>query len=138
MSTDYLDAHERHWLDAELLYSYDRLANADHLYGLASECGLKRLMLVFGMRFDSRHDIPLTRDDRQHIDAIWDRYEAYRSGHHHGVSYILSPDNPFDDWHISQRYAHRSDLTKADVNRHRDGAGHVHRLIQKAQMEGLM
>jgi len=40
---DFLDAHERHWEDAELLFGNRRWANADHLYGLAAECGLKAL-----------------------------------------------------------------------------------------------
>jgi hypothetical protein len=40
MNADFLDAHYRHWQDAELLFGRGRLANADHLYGLAAECGL--------------------------------------------------------------------------------------------------
>ncbi len=43
MQADFLDAHERHWQDAELLLTNQRLANADHLYGMSAECGLKRL-----------------------------------------------------------------------------------------------
>ncbi len=42
MSVDFGDAHIRHWKDAELLYCVQHLANADHLYGMAAECGLKR------------------------------------------------------------------------------------------------
>ena len=49
MNTDFLDAHKRHWADAELLYNEDRWANADHLYGMAAECGLKRLILLFAL-----------------------------------------------------------------------------------------
>lgn len=47
MNTDYLDAHERHWDDAELLKATARHANADHLYGMSAECGLKCLMIKF-------------------------------------------------------------------------------------------
>lgn len=39
--SDFLNAHHRHWTDAELLYSQDRRANADHLYGLSAECGVR-------------------------------------------------------------------------------------------------
>ncbi|MGI6300526.1 MAG: hypothetical protein ACOX52_05630 [Verrucomicrobiota bacterium] len=52
MKTDFLDAHHRHWEDAELLKKRGRWANADHLYGLSAECGLKRLMQAFGMEID--------------------------------------------------------------------------------------
>jgi len=44
MTADFLDAHERHWTDAEILFAQGRFANADHLYGLSAECGLKWLM----------------------------------------------------------------------------------------------
>ena len=35
----FLDAHNRHWKDAELLFCRARLANADQLYGFSAECG---------------------------------------------------------------------------------------------------
>lgn len=44
LGTDFVDAHERHWRDAELLWQHQRWANADQLYGLSAECGLKALM----------------------------------------------------------------------------------------------
>jgi hypothetical protein len=42
MNTDFLDAHERHHDDADHLHANARHANADHLYGVSAECGLKR------------------------------------------------------------------------------------------------
>ncbi len=35
MNADFLDAHERHWDDAEILLAQNSLPNADHLYGLS-------------------------------------------------------------------------------------------------------
>ncbi len=69
MQTDFLDAHERHWEDAELLFAQSRWANADHLYGLAAECGLKRLMIVFRMPVaaDGGPQLP---HDRVHADRV--------------------------------------------------------------------
>jgi len=78
--TDFRDSFERHSKDAKTLFSLSRWANADHLFGLATECGLKQLMLIFGMLWDSSHDKPKERDDRVHVDKAWDRYEHYRSG----------------------------------------------------------
>ena len=135
MPTDFFDAHERHWLDAELLYKNTRLANADQLYGLSAECGLKRLMLIFGMPMNG--DIPHKKKDKKHIDVIWSRYESYRSGHHRSV-YALPSENPFDDWDISQRYLHRADFDDARVSPHREGAKSVHRMIHQAKLEGLI
>ena len=81
MQADFLDAHERHWYDAELLFTEQRWANADHLYGIAAECGLKRLMVAFGMPFDTVKNRPAELSDRSHADSVWARYESYRSGH---------------------------------------------------------
>ncbi len=58
LRADFLDAHQRHLDDAESLFQAGRLANADHLYGMASECGLKRLMAAFGMTIDSTTGSP--------------------------------------------------------------------------------
>ena len=44
MKADFLDAHQRHWDDAEHLLQAQRWANADHLYGFAAECGLKAVV----------------------------------------------------------------------------------------------
>ena len=66
MQADFLDAHDRHWDDAGRLFAAQRWANADHLYGMAAECGLKRLMLAFGMPFDSVGDRPANQPDRVH------------------------------------------------------------------------
>lgn len=44
--SDFFNAHQRHWKDAELLYKEKRWANADHLYGLSAECGLKAVMVM--------------------------------------------------------------------------------------------
>jgi len=138
MQSDFLDAHERHWQDAEQLFKAERWANADQLFGLSAECGLKKLMLAFGMPFDTNKDMPQERQDRQHADGIWVRYETYLSGHHQGTSYGLAANNPFQDWHISQRYANQANFTKSRVEPHRTSANEVKKLIRKAQLEGLI
>ena len=138
MQADFLDAHERHWVDAESLFQAQRWANADHLYGMAAECGLKRLMLAFGMPFDTVKDRPVNQTDRQHADGIWARFESYRCGHHHGTGYVLPGANPFNNWHVSQRYAHQSHFDQAYAEAHQAGAIRVRSLVKKAQREGLI
>jgi hypothetical protein len=138
MKADFLDAHQRHCQDAELLFGLQRLANADHLYGIAAECGLKRLMLAFGMPFNPDKDWPEKREDRAHADGIWDRFEAYRSGHTRGPVYVLSPDNPFSDWTAGQRYAAQHCFDATRVSEHRAGTEQVSRLIRKAERAGLL
>ncbi len=136
MQTDFLDAHERHWDDAERLFQAQRWANADHLYGMAAECGLKRLMRAFDMPLEQER--PKEGSDRRHADEIWVRYESYQSGHRQGAGYALPRSNPFANWKISQRYAHQSDFDQPRVQAHQLGASVVRELIQKAESDGLI
>lgn len=137
MNADYLDSHERHLTDADLLHASSLWANADHLYGMAAECGLKRIMQAFGMPLKSTTGSPQQRADWVHADGIWARFESYRSGHHQGAAYVLPTTSPFSDWDVSQRYAHRSNFDQTRADSHRTGANVVRTLIQKAKLEGL-
>jgi hypothetical protein len=134
---DYLDAMERHWLDAEQLFHppLSRLANADQLYGLSAECGLKALMMKWGMTLNL-HNAPAHRDDRTHADLIWGQYETYRQGRF--TTLALPPTNPFDDWSIHHRYAHRSCFQKAVVEGHRQGAVEVQQIVKEAERIGVL
>ncbi len=138
MNSDFLDAHQRHWQDAERLFLAQRWANADHLYGLAAECGLKRLMLAFGMPFDAGRDRPQKDSDLKHADGVWARYDAYRAACQQGTNYGLPSNNPFQNWNISQRYAHQHEFDQGRVNDHRKGAEQVQKFVARASIEGLL
>ena len=134
MPVDFLDAHTRHKEDAAHLESDQRWANADHLYGMSAECGLKALMAVFGM--PTTGGDPDDWADRKHIDELWDRYEAYRSGHQAGPEYQLTGPNPFATWRAKQRYHARTGFTQATVAPHRMAAITVAALVQQARGDG--
>jgi hypothetical protein len=138
MHADFLDAHRRHLRDADFLLSASRLANADHLYGMAAECGLKRLMLAFDMATRPSDGAPVNIQDRAHVDKLWVRYETYRSGRVDGVQLGLPSSTPFDDWCVSQRYAHEDGFDRARVAPHQTGAHAVHALVKKAERAGLL
>jgi len=137
MITDFLDAHHRHLNDADSLFNASRLANADHLYGMAAECGLKRLMMAFGMQIGSTGD-PKQEKDKQHADKVWVRYETYRSGHVQGLQYGLPSTFPFDDWKASQRYEKEERFYYARVEPHHSAAHAVHALLKSAERAGLV
>jgi hypothetical protein len=138
MTTDFDDAHDRHWRDAERLRGDNRLANADHLYGISAECGLKALMQSFGMSV--RNGEPDNRNDRKHIDQLVGRYDAYRSSsvYPNAVNYTLIDTSAFDDWRASQRYAVESAFTVTRVNAHAIAARDVRTLVSTAKLEGLL
>jgi hypothetical protein len=138
MQTDYLDAHQRHWDDAETLFSSQRWANADHLYGISAECGLKQLMLTFGMQFNHDKQKPEKREDATHIELIWRRYESYRSGHDSPNYAIPQDPNPFQDWDIHQRYAHQQNFDLNKTEPHKNAANLIATLIRQAKTDGLI
>jgi hypothetical protein len=137
MTSDYLDAHNRHMKDANTLFHNSRWANADHLYGLAAECGLKRLMLAMGMDYDSTQDRPTNEKDRKHADKIWERYKRYCKGKL-ATKFPLPKANPFSKWDVEQRYEHQSKFDKALVESHQKAADIVSKLIKTAKKEGLI
>ncbi len=136
MAEDFLDAHDRHWTDAEKLYSDNRWANADHLYGVSAECGLKQLIIALNGS--------LGTGDKKHIMEragsvnAWDRFESYRSGSPIGAKFALPSANPFSAWHVSQRYENQSGFSKTGVDVHKAGAAIVKRLVNTAKMDGLL
>lgn len=140
MNADFFDAHNRHFQDAEFLFLNNRLPNADQLYGVSAECGLKAIMKEMGMQVDPNTNSPSSANDRKHINQLWVRFESYRGGYSNGAIFasILPSTNPFSSWTISGRYANTTDFTQAMVEQHKNAAVMVKNLVKKAQLEGLL
>lgn len=136
MNTDFTNAFTRHFNDAQLLLEKQRFANASQLYGLAAECGLKALMIKFGMPL--RGESPQKQQDRVHADGVWQRYQSYQGGSLLGATYVLTTSNPFSAWSIHQRYWKNSCVTEQDAQSHQQGAKDVETLVKKAQLAGLL
>jgi hypothetical protein len=136
MATDYRDAADRHWEDAEHLRAGSRWANADHLYGLSAECALKAVMVGLGLELDAQDRPP--PDYRVHVDKLWIQFPAFAFGRG-GQTYaapVAGAQNPFGDWSIDQRYSHRSNFGEATVLRHRDGAWIARSMLARAILDG--
>ncbi len=132
---DFYSAHKRHNTDADMLFKEHSLANADQLYGISAECGLKTLMSKWGMPHDENGNP--RKKDRLHIDQIWERYETYRAGKI-SSDYGLSSGNPFSDWDVSQRYEDDAKITINVVQEHKNAAKEVCSLVQKATLDGIL
>ena len=59
-----------------------------------------------------------------------------RSKHPAGSKFILTEENPFSDWRISQRYENQKRFDKAKTEAHRQGASNVRELLNQALREG--
>ena len=126
---DYSDAHRRHWHDAELLFTSGRLANADHLYGLSAECGLKAVLRMEGQ--------PVVPPYREHADKLWDEFRTFADGRK-GAMYLsrLPRGNPFSDWAVADRYAHRNPFDPPRVTPHRNAARQIRVMLQHVMQGG--
>jgi hypothetical protein len=138
LPTDYFDAMKRHWEDAELLWNQvpQRFANADQLYGLVAECGLKALMakLVTGY-FDHNLGRPSKQADLVHADGIWICYMNYSQGGAAARYALPTNNNPFGQWEIGDRYANRIHFVRARVDGHRNAALIVKKLVDQAEKQ---
>ena len=133
---DFTDAQRRHWEDAELLFEHSHWPNADHLYGLSAECGLKAIMLSLGMGVDDS-GTPIEPKHKQHVDGLWPVFEDFAQGSG-GKAYLASlpSGDPFSGWSIHDRYANRSFFQRANVASHRCAARQVGHSVQRAALEG--
>ena len=131
---DFTDAHRRHWEDAELLFDAGRWANADHLYGVSAECGLKAIMRDLGMEMDAKGRPE--KQYREHMPKLWSAFKDFAQNRDGGAYLASLPDDePFDDWSIDDRYANQGHFGSADVAPHRDAACLVRVVVQRAELE---
>ncbi len=123
---DFYDAHLRHWEDAELLFTEGRLANADHLYGLSAECGLKAVWIDAGM----------LRVPREHVNDFWATFSRrFRASlrnvpNQQSLVRAIRRGNPFGNWNVSQRYAPRRCFDQNLVEEHRRAAEEICALVR--------
>ena len=132
---DFADAHGRHWEDAELLFGRKRWANADHLYGLSAECGMKAVMKGLGMRVDAQGR-PKKLQHRKHVDTLWSAFGNFVKNR--GKRNYILTSVPFKNWSINDRYANQRHFANSHVAPHRDATLRVRNLIQRARQDGVL
>ena len=126
---DYLDAADRHFEDAKLLISQapPRLANASHLFGIATECAVKTVLQ--GRRPPQANATTM----KGHIFTVISQKLATNSvlkGNQELLSKMQSALGAFAQWDIAQRYRRQSDtqFSVARVTEEQNGATEMIRL----------
>src|SRR2546428_7127370 len=123
MPEDYAAAATRHFKDAVLLEENRRLANADHLFGFAAECGIKRALVELpgfleqGKLAPAYHKHVNHLCDSVHLQGVQKRYPRL-------VAVLRGLQQPFHDWSADQRYAD-SAITVEAIRRHRKAAARI-------------
>ena len=134
-SADFANAHVRHWRDAELLFQAGRWANADQLYGLSAECGLKAVMVADGLPIDTAS--PKYRKYWKHVDTLWDIFRTFVQGSRTGrLLHHLPQPNPFASWSVEHRYANGVHFDRQSVDPHRTAARRVRSFYLRIRVNG--
>lgn len=139
---NFFHAAKRHYNDAELLLNHKREANAGHLYGFASECGIKQLLVINGLPTDpatgdiERADI--TRQYRVHIDKLVNSMSVFLSGRGAARYTAMVPTiGCFSSWEVAHRYYTDSALPPS-VSDWRKATEEVMRMLFQAELDGVM
>ena len=136
MSTDWRDAAERHFDDGIQLENNARYANADHLFGVSTECALKAVMLGIGHPKATSGDWP--DGHKTHIDVLWTGFQSFASGLFEAkYAAYLSPSNPFATWSVNQRYWARHHFSKTSVAPHMAAATDCNQLLKQLILDGV-
>ena len=122
---DFANAHIRHWQDAEFLFLAGRWANADQLYGLSTECGLKAVMVADGLSVDKTGS-PVGKYKKHVNTSLWDTFRTFVQGRPTGqLLHHLPQSNPFASWSVDNRYANSVHFGQTAVASHRTAARRV-------------
>ena len=129
---NYANAALRHWHDAKLLEEENRMENADHLYGFAAECAIKKILVV--LPAFSTTGI-LERTYNEHVNILWARVNCQSlQKSYPALSALLKSTNPFSDWHVKQRYAADGEISKMAMESHKKAAC---RLLGSVSLNGV-
>lgn len=137
MSTDFRDASERHFEDAELLLAQNRTANADHLFGISAECSVKAVMTALGMAVKS-DGAPADKGHKVHMPELWAAFQSFAEGRL--ASRYLEPldkANPFADWIVDQRYWARTAIGATAPASHKTAAAQCRQSLEKLLFDGV-
>lgn len=130
-SEDYVDSHRQHWTDAELLFASARWLNADQLYGISAECGLKALMPALSMPVEWKH-----------VNVIWPGFAQFAASARGRVSArfvrLLPRRTPFANWSVHNRYAHSQHFSRASTEQHQIAARGVRDMVLQARIDGVI
>lgn len=108
------------------------MENADHHYGFAAECAIKKVLVKLPA-FSSGGEIE--RAYKEHVNILWGKvnYQSLQKLYP-ALSALLKSANHFSDWHVNQRYARDGEIVRGAMEPHRNSA---RRLLGSVQLNGV-
>jgi hypothetical protein len=143
MKFNYPQAAERNYSAAMMLLGLDspvHNAVAGHVFGLASECGLKALLGGVGIVDPQTGGVPdKDKHHRCHIDELWLVTQFTLSGRNGArIASQLPHGHPFCSYRIEQRYSDQTEIPTQDLPSWRDASTCVMTCLQWAKLDGLL
>ncbi|MGW5642777.1 hypothetical protein ACWEV3_29625 [Saccharopolyspora sp. NPDC003752] len=146
-NTSFTTAAHRHYLDAQLLREEQRLPNADHLAGVAAECGLKAILTSYLDGYIDTHNRPNHPEHPRthagpkygHLPTLWDEITVVSNGRSGSAfHHVMARGNPFQRWDVAERYADGAHIDAARADQHLAAAHQVLSIYQQAQIDGVL
>jgi hypothetical protein len=142
--SNFAAAGQRHLKDAQTLHQQQRWANADHLSGIAAECGLKAILLQFlggvpNPRGMPTHPTMPPRHHYGHINSMWSELAATSHGRG-GAQFaaLISVPCPFTNWDVSERYSDGTHIDEQRAGQHLSEAQKILALHEQAKINGVL
>ncbi|MEU6130297.1 hypothetical protein ABZ805_14090 [Saccharopolyspora sp. NPDC047091] len=141
-TTRFAEAAVRHYRDAELLLGRQRVANADHLAGIAAECALKAILIghLGGVLHGDRPKHPAEpKATYGHLPGLWHELSLLPAGRTGGAFHqAISAANPFEHWTVFERYSDGAHIDAARADAHLAEARKLLSFHQQAQINGVL
>lgn len=141
--TSYAEAARRHLVDAEMLFTGNRKANAGQLYGFVTECGMKALLIACKVPADGDGGIARNHRLRAHVPLLWDRIVFDGSLIPDGLlstkyMAMIGSVACLNDWSVDHRYWRESALPISSVAAWRNAAQDVGKMLDQAKEDGVL
>jgi HEPN domain-containing protein len=139
-SPDFRAAARRHYVDAAFLLDDSRVPNADHLAGLAAECGLKAILegwygaQVLGDFLEWNGERV-----RSHVNRLWGELSTALAGRTGAtLTALLLASAPFTGWDVADRYRDGTAVSDQSARDHVGTAKKVIEILEQAILDGIV
>ena len=120
---NYAEAALRHWKDAQLLEEGNCVENADHHYGFAAECAIKKVLIVHPSYAQGGI---LDLSYKKHINILWGKVKLQSIQKTAPMLLaVLNSPNQFLDWDVDQRYAPNGTISSRAKQIHKQAASRL-------------
>ena len=100
-----------------------------HLYGFSAECGLKAVL--------EAQDETIAGEYKKHVRELWPLFVDFMEKRRELELWSEFPGGePFGDWSHHDRYARQELFRPGEVERHREAAERIGRMV-KWQLQGV-